>query len=117
MPNMNATYRNALATAGAALITHIGLVDNTNTELAGGDPAYARKPVGWDASVDGYIQIDGNLLFDIPAGANVSGWRGYNQLDPGAGSVEYGGKSLTQEVFAGQGTYALLADETGIEHN
>ena len=117
MPNMNDTYRDAIATHGASLITHIGLVDNTDTELTGGSPAYARKPVTWDAVVDGYIQISDTLLFDIPTGANVSGWRGYNQLDPGAGSVEYGGKSLTQEVFAGQGTYALLADETGIEHN
>jgi len=114
MPDMNADYRNAIATHGAGLITHIGLVDNTDTELTGGDPTYARQAVSWEASVDGFIQITSNLLFDIPAAANVSGWRGYSALTNG---TEYGGKSLTREDFAGQGTYALLADETGIEHN
>ncbi len=114
MPDMNADYRNAIATYGGTLITHIGLVDNTDTELIGGTPAYARKPVSWEAADDGFIQIASSLLFDIPAGANVSGWRGYSALTNG---TEYGGKALTQEIFTGQGTYALLADETGIEHN
>ncbi len=114
MPDMNADYRNAIADYGGTVVTHIGLVDNTDTELTGGDPAYARQAVSWESSVDGFIQITSNLLFDIPAGANVSGWRGYSA--PTA-DTEYGGKSLTREDYAGQGTYALLADETGIEHN
>ena len=114
MPNMNETYRNALATYGAGLMTHIGLVDNTGTEITGGDPAYARKAVVWEAAVDGFIAPSTDLTFDIPAGANVSGWRGYSALTAG---TEYGGKSLTRANFAGQGSYTLNAAETGILHD
>ena len=111
---MNENYRNGVATHGGTLVTYIGLVDNTGVELSGGDPAYARQPVTWTSPVDGLIRPTSNLLFDIPAGDNVAGWRGYSAL---TGGVEYGGKGLTQENFAGQGIYALNADETGIEHN
>ena len=40
---MNQTYLNAVADAGAALITHIGLVNGSGVEISGGTPAYARQ--------------------------------------------------------------------------
>ena len=113
MPNMNSNYRNAVADHGGTLITHIGLVDNTGTELSGGDPAYARQPTTWDAADDGTIRPSDSLVFNAPAGANVSGWRGYSAL---TGGTEYGGKALTREDYVGQGTYLLDKEQTAIKH-
>lgn len=113
MPDMNSTYRNAIADHGGDLITYIGLVDNTDTELTGGDPAYARQAVTWESAVDGLIRPTSTLMFDIPSGSNVSGWRGYSAE---TGGTEYGGKAVTREDYTGQGTYALDKDETAIKH-
>ena len=110
---MNETYRNAIADYGATLITYIGLVDESGTELSGGSPAYARQPVTWTVANDGVIRPTTNLTFDIPAGATVAGWRGYDALTDG---TDYGGADLTQESYSGQGTYTLLAASTGILH-
>jgi hypothetical protein len=113
MPDMTEGYRNAIATHGGTLITHIGLVDETGTELTGGAPAYARKAVTWASASGGTIRPNANLEFDIPASTTVGGWRGFSALEAG---TNYGGKALTNEVFASQGTYTLLAASTGINH-
>ena len=52
---MNAAFFNALRTAGKSAITHIGLVDETGTELTGGSPAYARQAVTWADGADGVM--------------------------------------------------------------
>lgn len=108
---MNAAYLTNLGTVGPNVVTHVGLVDDTGTELAGGEPAYARQAVVWTDDATARPQTD--LVFDIPAGATVAGWRGYSDL---AAGTEYGGADLTQETYAGQGTYTLLAASTGITH-
>jgi hypothetical protein len=110
---MLAAYRNAIATHGASIATHIGLVDDTGTELTGGSPAYARKAVTWTTASDGTIAVSANLTFDIPASTNVSGWRAFSALTSG---TDYGGASLTQETYAAQGQYVLLATLTKINH-
>ena len=114
MPNMSEGYRNAIADHGASLITHIGLVDGTGTELTGGDPAYARKAVTWTSASGGTIRPDADLTFDIPEDTTVGGWRGYSASTEG---TDYGGKALAQETYTNQGTYNLLAAETGILHS
>lgn len=110
---MTEGYRNAIATHGASLITHIGLVDELGVELTGGSPAYARKAITWTAAAAGTIRPNANLTFDIPAGVTVGGWRGYTAL---SGGTDHGGEDLTQEAFAAQGQYTLLAANTGILH-
>ena len=114
MPNMTETYRNAIANHGGSLITHIGLVDNTGTELTGGSPAYARLAVTWTGASGGTIRPNADLTFNVPGGANVSGWRGFSAL---TGGTNYGGKGLTREDYVGQGQYKLLAAGTGILHS
>ena len=104
-------YLNAIANAGAALITHIGLVDETGTEIVGG--TYARLAVTWTGAVDGTIRPNADLTFEVPAGT-VGGWRGYSALTVG---TDYGGQVLTNEVFAAAGQYKLLAAGTGILHS
>lgn len=110
---MNAAYLNLIRDAGAAAITHIGLTDG-GVELSGGSPAYARKAVTWATPADGLIRPTANLVFDVPAGASVDGWQGY---DAASGGTAYGVNALTLEDFAAQGTYTLLAAGTGIDHN
>lgn len=111
---MNVTYRNAIADHGGSLITHIALIDDTGTELSGGSPAYARKAVTWTAASNGMVRPTADLTFNIPAGATVAGWKGYSAV---TGGTDYDGAALTNESFASQGEYTLLAASTGIGHN
>lgn len=106
---MTVTFRNAMLTSGAALITHIGLINSS--EITGGSPAYARKAVTWAAASNGIIRPTADLTFDIPAGATVKSWAGFSAL---TGGTNYGGAPLTTEAFSGQGQYKLLASGTGI---
>lgn len=107
-------YRNAIATAGGALITHIGLVDETGTEITGGSPAYARVAVTWTSAALGVIRPNADLTFNIPASTTVGGWRGFSASTAG---TNYGGQDLTNEAFVGQGQYKVLAAGTGILHS
>ena len=110
---MNATYRNAIRDHGKTLVTHIGLIDDTDTELTG---VYARKAVTWTNDGDGTMRPNANIEFDIPADTTVKGWRGYSQLAPGG--TDYGGANFaTAETFANQGTLTLLAATSGVLHN
>lgn len=111
---MTEGYRNAIADAGAALITHIGLVDEEGTELFGGSPAYARKAVTWTSASGGTIRPNADLTFDVPGSSTiVGGWRGFSALTAG---TNYGGADLTNETFVNQGQYKLVASGTGILH-
>lgn len=108
---MNTAFLNALANHGASLITHIALFGN-GSEVTGGSPAYARKAVTWVTAANGDIVPNANLVFDIPAAGVVDEWRGFTALTAG---TDYGGAALTEETFAGQGTYTLLAASTAID--
>lgn len=110
---MNTAFLNALATEADALITHIALFGN-GSEVTGGSPAYARLAVTWTAPSNGLIRPTADLVFDIPAGGVVDEWRGFTAL---TGGTDYGGAVLTEETFAGQGTYTLTAASTGIDVN
>jgi len=108
---MDTAYLDALATAGASLITHLGLVDDQGVELAGGD--YARLAVTWTTPDDGLIRPTADLTFEVPAGATVAGWSGFSASTAG---TRYGGAPLTREDYAGAGQYVLEAASTGITH-
>lgn len=109
---MATTYLNVTADAGGAAITHVGLVDETGTEVTGG--SYARQAVTWTSAVDGLIRPNADLNFTIPAGVTVGGWRGYSLVSAG---VDYGGEDLTNQPFPTGGTYTLLAASTSIDHD
>lgn len=104
-------YRNATATYGGSLITHIGLVNQSENEISGG--GYARQAVTWTTASGGIIRPSTDLTFDIPAGTTVAGWRGFSAS---SGGTNYGGHSLTEEYFANAGQYKLVASSTGIKH-
>lgn len=110
---MNTAFIDALALQADVLITHIALFGN-GSEVTGGSPAYARLAVTWTAPSGGLIRPTGNLVFNIPAAGVVDEWRGFTAITAG---TDYGGEVLTEEVFAGQGTYTLLAASTAIDLN
>jgi hypothetical protein len=110
---MNATYRNIVADAGAAVVTHIGLVDDAGVEINGG--SYARQPVTWLSATDGVIRPDDDRVFNVPGSTKVGGWRGFDQLAH-PGGTNFGGEDLDEEVFNNAGTFTLVASGTGINH-
>ena len=105
----SAAYLADISAAGAALVDHFGLVDETGTELAGGAPAYARVAKTAVATGASWAP-SGDCTFNVPAGKKVGGWRAY------AAGVDLGGADLTQETYTQQGTYVLTAALTGMTH-
>lgn len=75
------------------------------TELTGGSPAYARKAIAFNAAADGSMDDSTNgAAFDVPAGAVVDYVGFYSASSAGTLQAI---DDLTQESFAGQGTYTL----------
>lgn len=109
---MSTAYLNLTAQAGGTAITHLGLVDDTGTEITGG--TYARQAVTWTTAANGLIRPTADKTFNVPSGKTVGGWRGYSASTSG---TDYGGASLTAQPFASDGTYTLLAEYTSIDHD
>jgi hypothetical protein len=108
------TYLNSAAWGGTREILYIGLVDDTETELSGGSPAYARQPVESWPRTDGVARPSDDLVFEVPASTTVKGWRGYSAI---TGGIEYGGGDFAElEVYVDQGQFVLVAAETAIIH-
>lgn len=111
--------KNFLVNAQAGEIDRISLHtadpgDNGANEVTGGSPAYARKTPTWAAvgGTPGERQLNADLDFDVPA-CTVA-WAG---LWKNSGSVFHGKIDLTDEVFAAQGIYRLLAASTKLDVN
>lgn len=111
--SMSVAYLNGTADAGGDLVQYLGLVDDTGSELSGG--SYARQAVSWGDAVNGRINPQADLVFDIPSGATVAGWRGYS--DATGSATDYGGADLTAQPFNTAGQYTLLAASTAIDHD
>ena len=76
--------------------------DNGANEISGGSPAYARQAVTWQSASGGAMANTGNITFDIPPGTSVM-YVGF--WDAASGGNFIGADDVTQEDFAGQGTY------------
>jgi hypothetical protein len=76
-------------------------------EVTGGSPAYARKALTWGAVSTGSVALAATLpTWDVPAGTTVA-YVGLFSLV--TGGTFYGYWDVTDEVFAGQGTYSLTS--------
>lgn len=84
--------------------------DNT-TEPSGGSPAYARKAITWSAASSGSKAVSGTLVFDVPAGFTVKSVGLWSALTAG---TLYGYFDVTDEAFAGQGTYTLTSGSVAL---
>ena len=109
---MNESYQNAIQTHGATLVPYIGLVNGSGVELSGG--GYVRKAANWTTAAAGLIRPTADLVFNIPAGAVVAGWRGFTASTAG---TNHGGAALTPATYTNAGTYTLTANLTGIDIN
>ena len=109
---MNESYQNAIQTHGATLVPYIGLVNGSGVELSGG--SYARKATTWTAASNGLIRPTADLVFNVPAGAVVAGWRGFTAATAG---TNHGGAALITATYSNAGTYTLTASLTGIDIN
>lgn len=98
---------NTLAIQAASLITHVGLVNESDVELSGG--SYARQATSATAA-GAQVRLDSDETFNVPGGATVAGWRAYSALTSG---TDYGGSDLTPEEYAGPGQYVLTGAATG----
>jgi hypothetical protein len=113
------TARNVGVDAIAVLCTRLALhtadpggANSATAEVTGGTPAYARKAVAWNPAGSGAATQNGNVVFDVPA-ATVAWVTGWNT----AGTVRYFKKDVTDEVFAAQGTYTVLATGSQLDLN
>jgi hypothetical protein len=84
--------------------------DNT-TEPSGGTPAYARKAATWAASSSGSKALSGTYVFDIPPAFTVKAIGLWTAL---SGGTLIGYFDVTDEAFAGQGTYTLTSGSVAL---
>jgi hypothetical protein len=77
-----------------------------SNEVSGGSPAYARKALTWAAASGGSMATSNTPVFDVPAGTTVAF---VGLWSAGSGGTFYGYFDVTDEVFAGQGSYSLTA--------
>lgn len=102
------TFQLSRTSGGAALdfTSDITAVTVTKlTEVSGGSPAYARKAIAYAAPADGLMDDSTNgAVFDVPAGGVVDYVTYHSAIT--AGTLLAADK-VTQETFAGQGTYTL----------
>jgi hypothetical protein len=105
----------SIADAVTRLALHTGdpgAADTATNEVTGGSPAYARKAVTWNTASGGARTLVADAVFDVPA-TTVSWISGWNT----AGTERYFKKDVTDEVFAAQGTYTVLASGTSLDLN
>lgn len=107
---LNDTAKNLMldALAAAAIYVSLHTADPGATgtsEATGGSPAYARKSITWGAAATGSVAASNQPVFDVPAGTytHVGFWSAVT-----AGTF-YGSGDITDETFAGQGTYTITA--------
>ena len=92
----------------ATVITHAALYtdDAATTEVTGGTPAYARKAITWGSAATDSVAASNAPAFDVPTSTTVKAV-GFMSAD--SGGTQYAFHNVTDEVFAGQGTYTLTA--------
>lgn len=80
--------------------------DNGANEVTGGSPAYARKALTWNAASGGAMDDSTSPApaFDVPAGTTVA-FVGFWDAVSAGNFLGYA--DVTDETFAGQGTYTL----------
>lgn len=88
------------------LSLHTDVVGSGSTgEVTGGTPAYARKAVTWNAAGSGSKAISGTVVFDVPA----TTIRRVGLFSAITGGTYFGDADITDETYAGQGTYTVTS--------
>lgn len=106
---LNATALNAMLTSIGSSIAYVSLHTDivgsgSSGEVTGGSPAYARKAITWGTASGGSMASSNSPVFDIPSGVTVKRVGFWSAVTSG---TYYGDADITDEVYAGQGTYTL----------
>lgn len=97
--------------SGSAVYASLHTADpgtNGASEVSGGSPAYARKSVSWAAASAGALTTNASVVFDVPANTTIK-YVGFWSAST-AGTF-YGHVTITNEAFAGQGTYTIASGD------
>lgn len=102
----------ALGTAATYGSLHNGDPSTTGAnEISGGSPAYARKALSWAAASGGSKALQATFpVFDVPATTVAY----VGMFSAVSGGTYYGHWDVTDEVFAGQGTYTITSGSVSI---
>lgn len=105
---INTTGKNIALDALGTVCTYLALYSDAagTTEISGGSPAYARKPITFAAAASGSKALNGTLpTFDVPA-CTVAAVGFCTAL---TGGTQHAVDDVTAETFAAQGTYSVTA--------
>ncbi len=100
-------YLNEICDHMITKITHIDLMNSSTAQIE-------RKAATFERTTDGVIRPDADITFDVSAGSTVASWKAFHVN--GESTVDYGGNTLVNEIYAGAGEYKLLKDDTGMKH-
>lgn len=75
------------------------------SEVTGGAPAYARKPITWNPASSGSKTVTATVTFDVPGGVTVTHCGAWSALS--AGTFVGGGPLAGSEIYGAQGFYTL----------
>lgn len=107
---LNDTAKNLMLNQLKSSVLYVSLHSaspaTTGNELSGGSPAYARKAITWGTVASGAMSATNAPVFDVPAGATVGAVGFFSAITAG---TLYGDFDVTDEVYAGQGTYTLTS--------
>lgn len=111
MAIQTASLRQTLATAYGNAALYGALYSTVpsataGTEISGGTPAYARKPLTWTGTNG---TITATATFDVPNGATVAGAGVHSALTAG---TYLDGSTVTTQAFSSQGTYTVTYSYT-----
>ena len=118
MAGLTDATRNSMLDHLGTLITHVSLHTadpgaTGTSEVTGGSPAYARKPITWAAAAALLKTSSAGVTFDVPGATTVTHLGYWSALT--AGTFRGSRPLSASETFTGQGTYTLAAgdiDET-----
>lgn len=100
-----------LATEAVYASLHTGTPATTGNEVTGGTPAYARKAITWNSASSGAMTLSNTPAFDVPSGTTIYTVGFFSAVTDG---TFYGFDDVTQETFAGQGTYTVTSGEINL---
>lgn len=107
----------AIAALAVRVALHTGDPGAANTasnEVTGGNPAYARGTLAWNAANgSGVATLNGDVVVNVPASTTVT-WVSYWNS---GGTVRYLKKQVTSEAFGAQGTYTVKGTTTTLDLN
>lgn len=106
---LNDTAKNLMLNALAGVAVYASLHNGDPgaggaNEISGGSPAYARKAITWNSAATHNLDSSNQPVFDVPAGTTVMYVGYWSAVTAG---TFYGSMPLTNEAYAGQGTYTL----------